>query len=669
MKKWIIAVVVLAVAAAAGAFYVLKILPGPKSVSSLESLVSEDALFYTYSYNPGKKIQEFQASDFFNKLSQTDVYKNIVQPQLDRFYQNAPFLSDFLENDVAIAFLSVGNPQPGSFQFQDIGDFLLLVRLDPKKRAQLQRQIVDAYLSVSGKGKTSSKRYKGIKISRYTSLQPAFTINYAFISDVLALSNNANVIPESIDLYLTDGKGSLLENVDFQSIKSRIKTDAWSWGYHNNEAYNRQLFAYYASGAMRSKSGRWAAYAVEPSQVASMMDFMNLIRLSAFSFEQDILKDGFLWKGYYVIGEPKSKAIREIAKFITDKKVLKEEVLRIVPRDVLLYVGVCKDISSFWRFIKLSFARMAEAAFSYTPQGQSPAATKEARKEMDAGLAKLDSFLGVSTEKDILPALGDDFGFVVVNLEDTEINMFGGGPPQANPSSPSMGSLSVAIPQAYSYLEVRDVPKIRTILEDAIQKLLDKANRKIAEKERRWKKTLEQQAPALGQQQEGEVSTPQEEQPPMVLLKDAYQEREIFYIDVPNFPVASFKPNYCFLDTYLIFSYSLPLTKKVINAYKSKRDSFVHNLSFSSVKNKIPAGYSDIAFFDLRRTVGQLKRAKFFDGIVYSMLASKDPQGTTKKNLDQFLDVLSDLFSITSANRVAEDNILENNLYIKIKGL
>jgi len=668
MKKWIIAVVVLAVAVAAGAFYVLKILPGPKSVSSLESLVSEDALFYTYSYNPGKKIQEFQASDFFNKLSQTDVYRNVVQPQLDRFYQNAPFLSDFLENDVAMAFLSLGNPQPGSFQFQDIGDFLILVRLDPKKRAQLQRQIMDAYLSVSGKGKTSSKTYKGIKISRYTSLQPAFTINYAFIADVLALSNNANVIPKSIDLYLADGKASLLENADFQSIKSRIKADAWSWGYHNNEAYNRQLFAYYTSGALRSNSGRWAAYAIDPSQVASMMEFMNLIRVSAFSLEQDILKDGFLCKGYYVIGEPKSKAIREIAKFITDKKVLREEVLSIVPRDVLLYVGVCKDISSFWRFIKLSFSQMAEAASTFSPPGQSPAATKEAREEMDAGLAKLDSFLGVSMEKDILPALGDNFGLVVVDLENTEINMFG-GPPQANPSSPPMGSLSIAIPLAYTYLEVKDVSKISTILEDVMQKLLDKANRQIAEKERRWKETLEQQAPALDQQQEGEVSTLQEEQPSMVLLKEAYQEAEIFYIDVPNFPVASLKPNYCFLDKYLIFSYSLPLTKKVINAYKSKRDSFVQNLNFSSVRNKIPAGYSDIAFFDIRRSVEQLKRAKFFDSTVYAMLASKDPQGTTKESLDQFLDILSDLFSVTSANRIVEDSILENNVYIKIKGL
>ena len=307
---------------------------------------------------------------------------------------------------------------------------------------------------------------------------------------------------------------------------------------------------------------------------------------------------------------------------------------------------------------------MSETALLYSPGGGSSATAQEATKEIKDGLVKLDSFLGVSVERDILPALGDNFGFIVVNLENTEINMFG---PQAGPRSPSLGSFSITLPQAYTYIELKDVPKIHAILEGAVRKLVDKANQKIKERERRWQETLEQQAPASSEKQ-GDL-IPQEEAQPLTLLKDTYQEVEIFYIDLLNFPLAFFKPNYCFLDKYVIFSYSLPLTKKVIDVYKNKGNSFAKNLNFSSIKNKIPTGYSDIAFFDIKRTVDELGRVKFFESILYQMVMSSNPQAVTKEELDELLDVLSDLTSITSANRVMEQDIVETNLYIKIKGL
>ncbi len=660
MKKTIIVILLLAVVAA-GVFYVIKILPGAKKVSSLESLVPEDALFYTYSYDPDKKIKEFRASDFFGKFAKSSIYKAWLEPQLNQLYQNAPFLSDFLQKDVAVALFSLGNPQSLHFSIQDLGDFLVLVRLDPQKHKQIQRQALDVYLSVAGKGKATFKTYKGVKISKYTSVKPVFTINYAFIADVLVLSNNANVIQNSVDLYQKTIKKSLSENSHFQNIKARIKNDTWVWGYHNNEAYNRQLFAYYASGALRSKGGRWAAYAMDPTQLAPMMELMNLIKVSGFSFERDILKEGFLCKGYYFIGEPKSKAISEFAKFITDKRILGEEVLRLVPRDILLYLGGRRDILTLWKFIKYSFARISQTAVApYSGRGSA-----EVTKEIKDGLAKVDSFLGVSVEKDILPALGDNFGFAVANLENTEINMLN---PQAQSSSPAMGGFSIAVPQAYTYLEIKDVPKISALLEGAVRKLVEKANQQIKERESRWKETLGQEAPASAEKQEDLI--PQEEaQPPLTFLKDTYQEAEIFYIDLLNFPLTSFKPNYCFLDKYVIFSYSMPLTKKVIDVYKNKGNSFARNSNFLSIKEKIPAGYSAIAFFDIKRTVDELKRVKFFESILYQIAVSSAPQGVAKDGLGQLSDALSDLVSITSASRVLEQDIIETDLYIKIKGL
>lgn len=659
MKKWIILILVLAVVGGAGAFYVFKILPGEKKVTSLESLVSDGALFYVHSYNLDKKIKEFQKSDFVGKLTKSAIYKKWLEPQLNQLYQNAPFLFGFLEEDVAVALLSLGNLQSPQGGFADLGDFLILVRLDPKKRAQIQRKIIDTYLSVAGKGKTSFRAYKGIKISKYTSLKPAFTINYAFIADVLVLSNNANVIPKSIDLYLKTSKNSLSEDSKFQNIRSRVKKNAWVWGYQNNEAYNRQLFTYYASGALRSKSGRWAAYAVDPQGLAPMMELMSIIKVSGFSFQRDILKEGFLWKAFYLMGEPKSKAVSEIAKFITDKKILQKEVLRLVPRDILLYVGGCKDISAFVKFVKYSLTQTSEALAPYSGKG-----SPQVSEEIKDAYAKLDSFLGVSLEKDILPALGDDFGFIMANLENTEFSMFA---QPGDSRGPMPGSFSIVIPQVYTYLELSDVPKIRSILSDAVGKLVEKVNLQIKERERRWKDAVSQQDSDSAEQLEEMM--PPEEQQPLTLLKDIYQEAEIFYLDLLNFPLEIFKPNYCFLDKYLIFSYSLPLTKKVIDLYKNKGDTFSTNLSFSSIKNKIPTGYSDLVFFDIRRTIDQFKHSKFFDSIVFQMLKGAGPQGLTKDDLDQLLDVLSDLVSITSANRSSEQNILEANIYIKINGL
>ena len=143
-----------------------------------------------------------------------------------------------------------------------------------------------------------------------------------------------------------------------------------------------------------------------------------------------------------------------------------------MPRDILLYVGWCKDIAAFWRFIEYSFSQMSQADLLSSSGRQ----TEEVTKGMKDGLAKLDSFLGVSVEKDILPALGDDFGFIVANLENTKINMLG---PQTVSRGPMPGSFSIALPQIYTYLELKDVPKIRAILEDAVGKLVEKANLQI----------------------------------------------------------------------------------------------------------------------------------------------------------------------------------------------
>jgi hypothetical protein len=658
MKKLIVLILVLLVVAGAGVFYVLKILPGAKRVSSLESLVPQDALFYVYSFNLDKKIKEFQASDFVGKLTKTTIYKTRIEPRLNRFYQNAPFLFGFLEEDVSLALLSLGNLESPRGGFADLGDFLILVRLNPKKRAQIQRRVIDAYLSVAGKGKTSSKTYKGIKISKYSSLNPVFTINYAFIADVLALSNNGNVIQKSIDLYQKTDRKCLSENSNFIDIRNKVKKDVWGWGYQNNEVYNRKLFAYYASGALRSKSGRWAAYAVDPRQLEPMMDLMSMIKASGFSFTRDILKDGFLLKSYYLIAEPKSKAVSEITKFITDRKIMGEEVLRLVPRDILLYLGASKDISALWNFIKYSFAQMTQADLLPTADRS----TEEAVKGIKDSLAKLDSFLGVSIEKDILPALGDDFGFILANLENTEISMFAA---QGQPRGQAPGGFSIAIPQVYAYLELKDVPKIGAILEDATQKLVEKANQNIKERDRRWKEAINQEAPAA---QESALLPPQEGEP-LTLLKDTYQDVEIFYLDLLNFPLEFFKPNYCFLDKYLIASYSPPLTKKVIDVYKKKGDSFAKNLNLSSIKNKISTEYSDFVFFDIRRTIDQLRRAKFFDSIVYQMLSGSNPQGVNKEELEELLDVLSDLVCIASTHRSTEQGVTETDVYIKINGL
>lgn len=668
MKKSIIVILLVAVVAVAGAFYVSQILAGAKKVSSLDSLISEDVLFYAYSYNLDKKIKEFQASNFFNKFTKTTIYKIWLEPQLNQLYQNAPFLSGFLKEDVGLALFSLGNPQSLRGGIQDLGDFLILVRLDSKKRAQIQRQVFDTYLSLVNKGKGNvafkTYTYNGVKISKYTSVKPAFSINYAFIADVLTLSNNANVIQRSIDLYQNKSKNnSLFANANFQKIKSRFPKDSWLCLYQNNEAYNRAMFEYYVSGALHSKSGRWAAYAANPAQLAPMLELMNIVKVSGFSFERDILKEGFLWRSFYMFGEPKSKAISEITKFITDRRVLKAEVLRLIPRDILLYMGVCRDIPSLWRFLKYSFTQMPQALAASS--GQEPAfPAQEIEKGISDGLAKLDAFLGVSFEKDVLPAFGDNFGFVVVNLENTEINMPG---PQAGVPLPGMGSLSIALPQAYSYLEVNDVPKIRALLEKVVRKLVEKTNLQLLERKKKWETLSQQQGAASAEKQVG-LPAPEEGQP-LTFLKDVYQEQEIFYIDLLNFPLAFFKPNYCFLDKYVIFSYSLPLTKKIIDNYKSKESSFARNLNFSSLKEKIPGEYSDIAFFDMKRTIEELKRVKFFDSFIYQMLISANPQGARKEEIEQVLSFLSDLVSIASVNISGGQDIAENYIYIKIQGL
>ena len=660
MKKWIVSILVLAVVGAAAAFYVFKILPGGQKVSSLESLVPDNALFYVSSYNLDKKIKEFRSSDFVSKLTGSAIYKTRIEPQLAKLFQSAPFLLGFLEEDVSVALLSLGNLDSPQGGFADLGDFLILVRLNPKKRAQIQRQVIETYLSVAGKGKTSSKNYKGIKISKYGSLEPPFVINYAFIADVLVLSNNGNVIQKGIDLYQKADKNNLSGNSNFVEIRNRVKKDSWVWGYQNNEAYNRQLLAYYASGALRSKSGRWAAYAVDPRQLAPIMDLMNIFKASGFSFTRDIGKDGFLLKSCYFLAESKSKAVSEITKFITDRKVMGGEVLRLVPRDILVYLGARKDIAALWNFIKYSFSRMSQADLLPPAEDRS----QEAVKGIKENVAKAESFLGVNIEKDILPALGDSFGLVLADLQNTQINILAS---QGRSPGTARGGFSIPIPQAYAYLELKDVSKLQGLLEGATQKLVEKANQEMKARDRRWRDVAAGQEAASANQTEELV--PPQEGDPLSLRKENYQDAEIVYLDPLNFPLESFKPNYCFLDKYLIASYSLALTKEVIDVYKNKGDSFAKNQNFLSVKNKIPAEYSDLVFFDIKRSIDQFRRAKFFDSMLYQMLSYSNPNGVKKEELEELLDVLSDLVCVASTHRSSQQDVVETEIYLKINGL
>lgn len=661
MKKWI-GIIILIVVLSGVVFYAYQKLHEIK-VGSLESIVPEDAIYYLYSYNLDRKIKEFQANSFFGQISTNPVYLKFINPKLEKIRQKIPFLSELTTKDVAFAVFSLGKIESTIRDISGFGDFLFFARVDPKRHIKIKKSIADFYLSLVAKDRVSYKNYKGIRITNYSLRQPQIVISYVFLSDVVVFGNNEEVIKKSIDLFTKQSSNSLLNNKDFQKITARIKKDALLWTYGDTKRYYQEMLQAYTYGSLRSPESRGVKSIESFMKMKPFIDLMNIMQGYASYLDYDEFKKGLVFKTYHIFN--RSRDEENLSDVILYDKKVDKNTFNLIPRHIVSYYGGSQDLLNSWKLLKKFFSAMNEMAMAEMRSNPRYALYRDRIKEMsfENAINKLESFLGISIEKDILASLGDNFGIVFIDIKDIEIPI----PNPAGYNETARNMPPIIFPQFYSFIELKNPSQMRKLMEEMTQRIVNNINQSIIEQKRRFKERAEG-ANLQNKQYNNEAQSTEEEKEAVQIKTDSYRDENIYTVEILNFPIDFLRLNYCILDKYIVFSLSPTLTERIIDVYKTKGNSFSSNFEFESNQDNILPDYSNIMFFDFNKMLDDFKSTKFFSSLQSQL--SKGPQKNLSKNdLDSVLNLLSNISMLIFTNRKVDLDIIESFSYIKIKGL
>lgn len=667
--------IILVIIILAGAFYAYQNLKLPK-VISLESITPQEVIYYVYSYNPDKKIKDFQANSLSKQIMENAFFKEFIQQESDKIQKQIPFLSDFLQQDAAIALYSLSK--------QPFGDILALTRIDSKKNIKLKKTLADYYLSLGGKTEITHKNYRGIRISGYKLPEKDIVISCAFLSDVLLISNNDDIIKKSIDLYKNGNQKNLVNNKNFQKLAPKIKPDALFWVFVDNQYYNRDI--------MR-------AYEIDkPADVLLKMkpwtEMMNVFEGYVAYMDYDSSKSGLVTRIYQSFN--KSAANQELLNVINYNRPIDKSTLELTSENAIVYYGGSHNLINVWKLIRKFAASIDEIMKAQLLADPKYAQYKDQINTMgfDNVIIMIESFLGINIENDILSGLGNNFGVIFTGLKDIDIKVPVNPQEQTSEDTAGKQNVTIMFPQIYGFVELKDSTRIQKTMETVSQRLVDNINKMIpaqqTQPDKQQENTLPQTAAAQPQETQNtpqdstkpaDAPKPEEAQnkpepdAPLKLLNlkaEDYNGTTLRTIEISN-PQASFlTPTYCVLDDkYLIVSLTQDVTKQVADIYINKTNSFNSNAGFTAVKDKMLADYSNIIFFNLGGLIENIRSTKAFKEVELPDTLQKNQPRLSKENLNSFLDILSNIttFVLTNKTTATASDTIETICYIKIKGL
>lgn len=630
MKKLAIIILVLALAAG-GLFFGYRQLNAIR-VAEIESIVPDDIIYYLYSYNLDGKIKEFKAGGFFKEIVASSLYPSFIDPALKRLKQKIPFLPDLIQKDAALVVYSLPTRgASGVSPSENLGDFLFLVRIDPKKNIGVKKSIADFYLSFTSKDQVSRDAYKGIALTNYRLPNVNMSMHYAMISDVILISNSIGLIHKAIDLAKKQSTASLQNNKSFQKFNNRIKKDSIFWGYMNSRNYNQQSL-YNTLGVRETGSRQSLAYL---ASLKPVLNLFNTLEDNVFYMDYDPARNGLVFSGFQTFNKS-LKDEANIFRLFYSFQPMNRNVFNLIPRNAVFYFGGTQDLNNLWEGLSDIYSPLVAT--------------------IKAGLQ---SRSGVNIETELLPLLGTNYGIVLFDIAEIET-------PVLNPGLPEQPqNFSRPLPRFYAFIELKDKPKMQAFMDKMAKNIVDKVNK---EAQQRQKALMDN----YGEQKKSEeTARPQpaaETEEYLKLESENYKGVDITLFKTPDSPAYSFDLNYCIVDKYFILSFSPSLSRKIIDAYNDKASSLSSDFEFESAENKMLSGYSSLLFFDFRRLMENLKNTKSF-GALQSSLPVQAGSGFSRENLDALFKILNRVCSFSLTYKVVDDYTVESSGYIKIEGL
>ena len=403
-------VLFLAAAAVIAGFYFL-----PPKVTSIEDVLPEGPLIYLSQKDLAKLTTDFTNSSFGKQmatinlpqlLEQSGVVKQDIQIMEAVFKQSgevikSPIFQKLFGQELGIAVYPV---QFVNYDMKAILDMLtnlvVVIRLD--KEAEFLEFLSHFFKQVNQQFVSEQVQYKNHLVMHVTVPQLAkfgFKLSYTKIGPYLVISFGEENVHQSIDAWKRQ-KNSLAKDRNYQLTKARFLEKPQTVAYVNLETFSSKL---------RSELIKMTA-AYEKKSPAGGPSEMEQI-LSGL--------EGFLGFGYSALyGETiQSKMnfafVKEKMTSVTQQfyscQPIPNKNIQFVPSDALAYQwSNCYDLAAYWSQFKAEVSKIPSNT-NNPQEGQGPSP-----QEIIAGVEKM---LKLSIDKDILPVLGKEQGWVLSDIE------------------------------------------------------------------------------------------------------------------------------------------------------------------------------------------------------------------------------------------------------------
>lgn len=664
MNKWLgLSLVIIIVAV--GSAFAFKLIYQAKPVDQLESIIPAEAIYYLYTYNLNKNVDDFGKSPFYQKLSQLSLYQKYLVPELEQIKKETSLLQDVFSSDSALAIFSSTTPslKPGGLNIglNMSSNLLMLAKLDAKN---IKKTINNIDKQLSKDKVRSVEKYKGIKIITYTKPaeenRPEQITNLICLGNVVACSNDSKIIKESIDLYKGLSQDSLLSDSTFGKVTgeySQGKKEILLWTYVNHQQYYKDMLSSFAKESLDQDDLSIGG----GIQFGKFRDFVKIfadvsVGMVAFlDYAQS--GDGLVWEGYQFFDRSKDKL--NILDIFTSSGS-RADIVNVTPADVISCLGISGNPSSYWNYFKQVLSIFEDI----TPDQKSLAFSPIPFFSPLAALEFVESFLGVSFEKDILPLLGSNAAAVLSELEDVTLDFSqnqgseqGEGPPIG------FGKIPIILPDFSIILQAKDNLRANQIKDIVIERIVPKVNSFIKDK-----MIAAEKAKAKEDQDITGESEPIEDI--LTVSSQDYAGYNIDVISIKYTPVQDFetKLNLFVLDDYFILSSSEGAARKTIATDKGLASSLGAYLDQELPSSAIVSDYSSIYMIDFARLIKGITETKVF-GFVKPTVTMASKGEVTGGDVDSIIGILDDISMFVNTYKISEDGIGKTCVYLGIDGL
>lgn len=405
---------------------------------AIESILPANPLVYIHISDIEKNLNKLKKTKLWHNIANIDIEKLMIksgaaQEQIEQYRKvNSEFshfvsellLDKFFGQEVALAVYSVSFDGFSPQAMSDMASGVVLVtRINSD--AEFIEFISRIYGKFNKKVVTKSEKYQSREITTIE-LNNNVNIVYVKIKDLLVMGLGNKTVYSCLDV-LEKAKPSLCQDKDYGSIVAALPKPATSMGYINLTMLFsgiRQL------NSMNSNNDA----KVSDYKVNALEQFDQLAAFKRLGFAS---MAGEVTKGKLIVTFDK-KALDPILAKNYSLAPRTNSSLNFIPKDIIAYQWMCFDPKISWD--------------SLTQQmKQAPAAQNSPKISAGEIIKGIETGLGVDLEKDLIPALGNEVGGFLYNIDL-------GGP--------------IPIPQLAIFVKINN----KTVVENIINNFIEKNN-------------------------------------------------------------------------------------------------------------------------------------------------------------------------------------------------